>query len=213
MCHNDQYELALSFWRVSLQYLSIVENIARETEVQGNTLVLTKDIKDGPITPEEYKEKTMWSDHNVIVPLLFNLYHGIELLVKGFLLIDASTDVKPRHTVQELSRQFAKLFPGEDVLIGFVQKYTEEAHLPNILAEFITDNAMTFKDLYQALRYPTDTDFQKLNRYLKLKYQGENGIRFFTELHQDVQTARIAAVMLGRSLEPKKEDGQQADRH
>jgi hypothetical protein len=204
MCNKSQYELALSFWRVSFEYLMLVENVARETVAQGNTWFITKRWQDGPVTEKEYRERARWSDYTIIIPLLFNLYHGIELLVKGFLLVTPQTDVKPTHTVQRLCRQFYNAYPGENELNGFLRKYTEEGNLPAILCEFLHDNAVTFNDLYQALRYPSDRDFQSLNKYIELKYKGDQGIPFFKELHEDIEAIRIAAVRLGRSLEPKE---------
>jgi len=57
-------------------------------------------------------------------------------------------------------------------LNSFLRKYTEEANLPAILGDFLRDNAMTFDDLYQALRYPSDRNFQTLKTYIELKYKG-----------------------------------------
>lgn len=76
MDDKAQYDLALSFWSVSLQYLMLVENVSKETTSQGNTWVMTSAL--GHISEEEYEEGTRWSDHTIIIPLLFNLYHGIE---------------------------------------------------------------------------------------------------------------------------------------
>ena len=98
MCNKTQYDVAFSFWTVSFQYLMLVENISRETTSNRNPLGHMKDVKKGPITEDELLDATRWSDHILIIPLLFNLYHGIELLVKGFLLITPGVDVKPRHS-------------------------------------------------------------------------------------------------------------------
>jgi len=204
MCCNAQYNLARSFWKVSFEYLMLVQNIARETVTQGNTWFITKDWQDGPVTEIEHAEGTSWSDHTIIIPLLFNLYHGIELLLKGFLLVTPGTDVKAKHTVQLMSRQFYNAYPGEKELNGFLRKYTEEGNLPAILGEFLRDNAMPFDDLYQALRYPSDRDFQIFKKYIELKYRGSEGMPFFEELHEDIEAIRVAAVRLGRFLKPKE---------
>lgn len=37
ICNPNQYDLALSFWTVSFEYLMLVKNVARETVAQGNT--------------------------------------------------------------------------------------------------------------------------------------------------------------------------------
>ena len=206
MCKTNQYDLALSFWTVSLEYLMLVENVARETVAQGNTCFMTRDWE---ITPDEYEEGTRWSDHTLIIPLLFNLYHGIELLAKGFLLVAPGQTVKPRHSIGRLCRQFSKSYPNETALIDFFTKFTDEQRLPALLVNFLTDNSLTLNDFYQAVRYPSDQDFQTLRKYVELKYQGEDGLPFFTELTEEIKRIRIAAVKLGRSLEIQTEDGQQ----
>src|SRR4030042_2804305 len=102
MTDTEKYDLALSFWTVSFQYLMLVENVARETTSQGNTWVMTNTNNLVPITSEEYEEGTRWSDHTIIIPLLFNLYHGIELLLKGFLLVAPGVTAERTHNVQPL---------------------------------------------------------------------------------------------------------------
>lgn len=205
MCTPNQYDLALSFWKVSFQYLMLVENVCRETVGQGNMWFMIKDWEDGDITPDEYAERTRWSDHILIIPLLFNLYHGIELLVKGFLLVAPDQNVKPKHSISKLCDQFSLTYPTETKLIGFFGKFTKKQYLPELLANFLKDNNITLNDLYQAVRYPSDQDFQSLRRYTKLNYQGEQGLHFFNALSQDIKEARTAAVRLGRSIDPTLE--------
>lgn len=171
---------------------------------------MTKDWEDGEITADEYTECTRWSDHTLIIPLLFNLYHGIELLVKGFLLVAPDQNVKPRHSIGRLCRQFCRTYPDETELNDFFAKFTDEQRLPALLANFLKDNSLTLNDLYQVVRYPSDQDFQTLRKYVELKYQGEKGLPFFQELADDIKAVRVAAVRLGRSFETTSENGQQA---
>ena len=209
MCNKAQYDVASSFWTVAFQYLMLVENVARETASDRNPLGLIKDVKEGPITENEPLGATRWSDHTLIIPLLFNLYHGIELLVKGFLLITPGVDVKPRHSIQRLCREFSAAYPNEKELNAFFQKYTEESQLPSLLNEFLRDNALTFGDLYQSLRYPSDQDFMDLNLYVQLKHRGMRGVNFFQELHDGIKLIRPLAVRLGHSLEVNHKNSQQ----
>lgn len=181
----------------------LVENVAHETASSDNPLGLTRDINKGPITEDELAEATRWSDHSLVIPLLFNLYHGIELLVKGFLLITPDIVVKPKHSIQRLCREFSAAYPDEIEINSFLHKYTEENQLPLLLSEFLKDNALTFADLYQSLRYPSDQDFVDMKRYMQLKHKGQDGIYFFQELHEAIKSIRPFAVRLGRSLKPK----------
>lgn len=208
MCSREQYDVALSFWTASFQYLMLVQNGAREIVANDNTWVMVKDFKEGPISPEECAEATRWSDHTISIPLLFNLLHGIELLIKGFLLIDQFEDMKKSHDIVDLCTRFLRAFPDETVLNRFFHKYTCEYAMSDILKRFLKDNRIDVKSLYQAMRYPSP-DFQAMRMYACLKYNGEEGVHFFSDLESDIQEVRKVAVTLGRSLEPSEMEGQQ----
>jgi hypothetical protein len=203
MNNEQRYDIALSFWTASFQYLMLVENVARKTASQGNVWVMIHDFKEGPITPKEYAEGTRWSDHAIIIPLLFNLLHGIELLVKGFLLVDPAETVEREHNICELCARFKPKYSEETTLNNFFDKYTNEGCMPELLRRFLADNSLQVDGLYQALRYPSP-DFLAMRHYSTLKYQGQEGTAFFTELCQDIRAVRIASVRLGREWESKK---------
>ena len=210
MGKKGQYRVALSFWTVGFQYLMLVENVAQETTSDKNALGLTKDVTNGQITEDELLEATRWSDYTSFIPLLFNLYHGIELLVKRFLLIAPNGNVKASHGIQGLCRHFSAAYPDEKEINAFFQKYTEESQLPSLLSEFLSDNALTFDALYQSVRYPSNRDFVDLNRYMRLKYRGQRGVAFFQDLHDGIKSIPPLAVRLARSLEASHQISQQA---
>lgn len=204
MTPNEQrYDLALSFWTVSFQYLTLAKNVSRETVFHHNDWVMSKNSKAGDITEEEYEETTRWSDHAIIIPLLCNLLHGIELLVKGFLLVDPNESIKKAHNIIDLCERFKKKYPEECHLIQFFDKYTDTKSIPDFLKHFLTDNNLQLNEMYQAFRYPSP-DFSTMRLYSALKYRGEEGTTFFSELDKDIKKARIEAVRLGRGLETKK---------
>ena len=209
MCNPNRSDLALSFWTVSVEYLMLVENVASEIVTHGNPWFMMKDSKCGEFTTKEYDDATCWSDHTLIIPLLFNLYHGIELLMKGFLFAAADQNVEPIHTIDKLCHQFRGVYPKETELIDFFTKFTDKQRLPALLLGFLNDNSLTPNDLYQAVRYPSDRSSQTLRKYMGLKCQGKDGIPFFRELVEDIKAIRVAAVRLGRSLEPRAGNGQQ----
>lgn len=201
MTSQERYDLALSFWTAAFQYLILVENVSRETASQGNVSIMVRNFEGGSIIEKEYAEGTRWSDRAIIIPLLFNLLHGIELLVKGFLFLDPTEILMKRHNISELREKFKRKYPGQATLNQFLDKYTSEDHMPELLRRFLTENGLQVDELYQTLRYPTP-DFTTMRLYSSLKYQGEEGVPFFSDLHVDVYSVRLAAVSLGRSLEP-----------
>ena len=208
MSNHKQYNIALSFWTASFQYLILVQNGAREIVSHDNTWLMVRDFEEGAITPEEYCEATRWSDHTVSIPLLFNLLHGIELLIKGFLIINSPDDMKKSHDIVDLCTRFYLAFPDETVLNSFFHKYTCEYAMPNILKRFLKDNSIDVKSLYQAMRYPSP-DFKIMRVYSRLKYNGEEGVTFFSDLQSVIHEVRKATVTLGRSLEPSEPERQQ----
>jgi hypothetical protein len=196
MCIKLHYENALSFWTASFEYLMLAENVAKEIVAQGNNWIV---VEDYPIDENEYNERTKWSDHCIMVPLLFNFYHGTELLVKGFLLARGFKRIT--HDILKLRLLFSQEYPNEKDLNLFFKKYTDISSMPLVLKEFLTFNDLEFQDLYEALRYPSDPNFSVLNNYIRLRYRGRGGIEFFRELQGDILSARIAARKLGLVLE------------
>ncbi|MHB8894140.1 MAG: hypothetical protein ACYC99_03050 [Candidatus Geothermincolia bacterium] len=201
MNNQKRYEVAYSFWVASFQYLILVQNVSRETVSQGNVWGMSRDFRKGQITDHELSEGTRWSDHTIIIPLLFNLLHGIELLTKGFILVDPSESLKLEHNISELCRRFIQKYPNEKVLCGFLERYTLTPHLPKLLRQFMDDNGLTIHKLYQALRYPSP-DFTTIRNYSSLKYKGKKGTSFFADLSTGIDELRIEAVRLGNSLKP-----------
>jgi len=210
MCDHKRYDVALSFWTAAFQYLMLVENASREIVANDNTWMMIKDFDGGSISESEYAEATRWSDHRTVIPLLFNLHHGIELLIKGFLLSDPDEDIRKSHDIIELHSRFIHLFPDESVLNNFIHKYTCEHAMPYILKRFLRDNKIDARSLYQALRYPSP-DFRVMRNYAGLKYQGKKGIHVFSDLHSEIQQVRASAVALGRSMAPVNSSGMDAN--
>ena len=197
---KEDYIKVLSFFTVSFQFFSLVQNALKETINQGNEWIV---ISGKEISFEDYADKTSWSDHQVIIPILFNFYHGLEIFLKGLLQFDPNFELNPKHSIEGLSSNFIKNNPKEVVLCNFLKKYTHLGQLPSILKSFLDENKLTINQLYEALRYPTDTSFANIKSYLSLKYKGEEGIEFFKNLLRDIEEARKAAVTYGRSYEPK----------
>ena len=207
--NREKYNIALSFWTLSFQYLMLVQNGAGEIVSNGNPWNM---LSDFPMSPNEYNEATRWSDHTISIPLLFNLLHGIELLIKGFLILNQYEDMKKSHYIIDLCNRFYRAYPNEKVLNQFFYKYTCEHKMPNIMKNFLKDNNINIKSLYQGLRYPSP-DFQVIRNYRSLKYKGEAGVHFFSDLESEIQEVRKAAVTFGRNLEPidKEVQGNEAN--
>ncbi|MDQ7075608.1 MAG: hypothetical protein Q9O24_10765 [Gammaproteobacteria bacterium] len=84
---KEEYVTAISFLTISLQFFSLVQNSLQEIILSKNEWIV---VSDDEATIEEYEKKTAWSDHQVIIPVLFNFYHGLELFLKGLMQFDNS---------------------------------------------------------------------------------------------------------------------------
>jgi hypothetical protein len=177
--------------------LRVSKNIVEQTILQENRHITVTEASI--FTWDRYLEDTKWADHNVIIPTLFDLLHGIEVMLKGFLI--ASGQVLSRtHRLSELLEHFESEFPGHP-LGQTARKYILRDHLPELLATFCDESGITMDDYYQALKYPESSNGQ-VYTHRPLKYQGENGLPFFETLNRDLKTMIHESVALSRSICP-----------
>ena len=71
---------------ITYQFWNLVRESINEMEKINNVNLLISGY-DSNISDAEsfeiYEEKTKWNDFKIGVPVLFNYYHGLELLMKG----------------------------------------------------------------------------------------------------------------------------------
>lgn len=193
MC-NSACDDALGYWTIGIQYLHLVEMVANETIQQGNKFVV---ISDAEVSLEQYNSQTNWSDHSLVVPLLFDFYHGVEVLLKGFLVSKGRLGSK-NHKLSGLLDEFGKLFPKHN-MGATLARYIVRDQLPEPLALFCAQSFISIDDYYQALKYHESTS-GKIYRHTPLKYRSDAGLTFFKGLVTDIKQVRRDAVTLGRSI-------------
>ena len=197
---KDKLDIGLSFLTLSLKYLCLVENISHENIKQGNPHIL---VVDEEISSEKYEEMTKWSDFNISIPFLFNLYHGLELLLKGFLFLRNDYIVRPNHNIEKLFKDFKKKYNKEKEIILILKKYLEINLMPDFLANCLKNNSIQINNLYEFLKYPTDKKARKIYDYIDLKYKEEKGSEFFENLASDLNILVKAMVKLYKKIERK----------
>ncbi|MBU1705943.1 hypothetical protein KKG19_04450 [Patescibacteria group bacterium] len=187
-------EEALDYWTIGIQYLHMVEMVAKETIEQGNKFVVDSDKE---ISWEQLISETRWSDHRLVIPLLFDFYHGVEILLKGFLICKSNRE-KKSHKLSSLLSAFETMYPDHDIT-RLLAPYITQNQLLEPLLSFCSESAISIDDYYQALKYPESTG-GSIYRHMSLKYRGETGIDFFSRLVRDVNQLRREAVLLGMSM-------------
>ena len=188
---KKQKENQLLFLKLSIQYLHFVETIIEELLRQGNLRV----VLSHNITHDEYNEATKWSDRNIAEPLFFNLYHGIELLLKGYLI-----ELKERYEIMTLFQEFKKTTQN-NLVTNTLQKYIgSDAELVEPLKSFFQKNNITVNEYYNALRYPLTFNRKKSFNHYELKRLENKNISFYKELKDDINKLRIEVVKFERSI-------------
>jgi len=187
---------ALRYWTIGIQYLHLVESVAEKTSETGNRFVV---ISDDEIALEEYMQETRWADHALVIPLLFDFYHGIEVLLKGFLVAKGQS-LKGSHRLSRLLADFNSQYPSNE-LNPIIEQYIQAGKLVSPLDEFCQRSNISIDDYYQSLKYP-ESMAGNAYEHTPLKYKGPKGVQFFEALVQHIVDLRRKAVSLGRSVCP-----------
>ena len=135
---------------------------------------------------EYYEEKTKYSDFNIILPVLFNLYHGLELLMKGLIrLYGEVTD--NNHNFDYLLRRLMCLDKEQDNLIDVLKKYIKTPIQIRFLEKYRRSQKISsINSLYQSFRYPVESTGKKAYNYFVIKYQEADLLPDLKEVINDI---------------------------
>lgn len=137
----------------------------------------------------------------MVIPLLFNFYHGLELILKGFVIASEGKSAKLNHGLTQLYHKFIKNYKNQTKLNKFFSKYLDKTQMPSLLLDFLTHNKLSVDRFYESLRYPFDLNLSNEYQHFVLKYQGTNGIQFYRSMSKDIREMMKLIVALGYSLE------------
>ncbi|HEX2238775.1 MAG TPA: hypothetical protein VHJ19_10720 [Gammaproteobacteria bacterium] len=156
-------------------------------------------VADDEIDREQLISETAWSDIRIIIPLLFDFYHGVEILLKGFLICKDKLRDK-NHKLSELLTTFDSAYSNHK--IGrLLSPYIINEQLLEPLASFCAKSNISIDEYYQALKYPESMSGSAY-RHTLLMYQDEAGLDFFRRLVGDVKQLQREEVALGRLMCP-----------
>jgi len=193
---DDRIKRALSFWQVSFQYLDLSENVAKLISESGNKWVFIQEGWDANRLEEEHREATKWSDYNQGIPVIFNFYHGLEVLLKGFLV--AAERNFHGHGLTHLHGQVSDVHPNAEFL-QLMKRYLFKKELPAILGRFLEESGVSIDRWYQALRYPESGGVQaEIYAHEHLQFQTDTGAKFFGGLAKNIHEIRVSAVSYAR---------------
>lgn len=188
------------------QYIQVSQNLIDNMIASTNPHVV---ISSEPISDAEFKEKCKNSSHMVIMPTLFCLYQGIELLLKGFVYFK---DEKRRgHQMEALCDDFSKLYEEETALIKLFSGFISPLKKPvcnnkEFIRDYMNRNKITsIAVFYNSLRYPDRSNDQSASPccdYFCLMYpNNESFLPQLCGLREDVNRVLRLSAQLFRHLE------------
>ena len=189
MCSNQD---ALGYWTLGSQFLRLTETACAEIASRHNPHFV---ISNQPLSPSTYDDMVRWSDHTVGTAVLFNFFHGIELVIKGFLAANGSQ--QNHHRLTELLGTFDNLLPNTELskLLGWAFPAPSR---DTPITRFLATNGIKIDDWFQALKYPMSTQGQSYS-HLDLKYGGESTTPFWEDVGQLSAKIRSETVALAKS--------------
>lgn len=189
---KDQ-QISLGYWALGAQFLSLAYESCFEIVDSGNKLVVI--VK--PTSHNQFNDADRWSDHRVGIPVLFSFYHGIELILKGFLAATGNQIHKPHHRLTELLSNFESDHPNTDLAKQINVALNPWVSTPT--GNFLEQNNITIDDWYEALKYLASKKKQQFS-HTHLKYGGHTTVSFWNHIHEQSLTIRKEAARLSKSL-------------
>ena len=193
---TDNQNIYQSHFSFSLNFFQLVENVLLEMIKHNNIdLYVGKPRED---IKEHYRQITKWSDFRVFVPILFNFFHGIELLLKGANYKIGLPTKNPNHNLADNYKQFIENYPNAIIITAIFKKYIfPTTKTCKILSDFYDlNNIPNSSKFFEIFKYPTDKNFQISFNYKDLRNLGELGLDFFNQIIKDIETLRIESEKL-----------------
>lgn len=189
MNHKQRFYVAHS-------YIEVCQNLIDEMLKNYNPRVV---VSDHEIDESQVAERLRYSSPSVILPALFCLYQGIELLLKGFVLIKAHQ--KARHNAEELVQSFSKYYPEEEVLSVLFKQFVLQP--PCFIKQYIELNRIKdISSFYNSLRYPDNNNSGEMYDYDSLMYLDNRlFIPQIKKVKDKIDSLLILSVRLFRKLE------------
>jgi len=188
---TDKKSIANKHFTLSDNFLQLVENVLVENVKNQNIHMYMGPPRDD--IREHYRQITKWSDFRILVPTLFNFFHGIELLLKAANYKANTPTENPNHKLAKLFADFKSNYPSASTLTRIFQKYIHPSDADtNILKAFYSaNNVSDSSQFYEIFKYPFFKDFKTSFNYAGLRNLDNDGILFFTQITMDIQTIRI----------------------
>lgn len=190
---------ALHFLTLGFKYLNLVSNALEESVKYKNSHIIVSDEK---LSSDDYYKKTKWSDFSIIEPVLFCFYHGLELIIKGLLVLTGNT-IDSTHKIVSFYKNLAKIKKIPKDVLEVIERYIVTIGNTS-LSNFLTENNKDVDGLYELLRYPTDKKFINFNNYIELHYRGGEVIKTYEDILKDIEKLQFSVSRFYKGYSRKK---------
>ena len=167
-----------NFITIGYNFLRLSINSIEEMNKQGNKTMI---FMNGDLSDEdsdlEFNERTKWNDQNIGIPILFNFFHGIELILKGLIIHCGGELGSNNHKLTDLLEKLKNMpnAPSEQLLDHF-----KNVLMKNGLDDFFQENNKTVDSFYILFKYPEHNNGKSI-KYFQIRGKQEQGlIRFNT---------------------------------
>lgn len=197
---EDKRIIALQHFDLATNFFHVVEIVLTETITVGNL----QNYVGPPIEDIQkvYKQMTNWSDFRVIIPILFNFFHGLELNLKGInYLTEIPCSKKINHRLSDLFEKFKENHSNQTTLINIFNYYIFPNASCEILKTFYeTNEIIDSSQFYEIFRYPYTKEIIKSFDYKDIRNLGEKGISFYQKIIDDIDKIRDETKMIAMSF-------------
>ena len=166
---NDGDFIGLGYQYHRLVKNSIIEMIKSDNKTFTILKCEGKSVDD---VWEVHEEITKWNDFNIAIPLLFNFYHGLELMLKGIVKKLNSEQFQPTHKISELYRIINECYPKPEKFLLIVEKHLSKMSSFNIV---FSSNKSNIDNYYLIFRYPENSNGKGYSHKL-IRGMGNEGI-------------------------------------
>lgn len=181
---NSLFMLRKNYIGMGYQFHQLVRESISEMIKEGNKTSIFSDFDENQSEEDswkEYESKTRWNDFNIGIPLLFNFYHGLELLMKG-ILQELGVEVEKNHNIKTLFETISTHSNIPKELLKILKKYLFNE---NPFLDFFQINNTSIFKYHLLLKYP-ESNGNSTHNYSKIRGKGKEGLGRFISLKEDI---------------------------
>lgn len=187
------YLLAKTAWMSAGKYLLLVKKLIENCDAleKGNLDSMMNEGKYKDYSEAQSAIPEGKSDARSLVPFIYSLYNSVEQTILAYYYASYPNDrLTFVPTFERLEEKFIENNLAKDeAVFAFVQKYSDDEHLPELLKAALNASGFSVGHLKGARRALENNNlFNVLDMYQPYYYSVEEGTAFFAEVYSDTNT-------------------------